>query len=187
MELLILGSMRTRCAASLSVCIRGFLAALSRGFVIREQGMDDVRLRPATLDDIDALYRIHRAALGLYVEQTWGWDEGWQAGDFREHCDVSVRHVIEYRGQVIGFMDVIEEEGRTLLASISITPEFQRRGIGTYLILDVLCGAVSRGVPVVLRVLRVNPARSLYERLGFETVGASDTDYTMEAHPARRG
>jgi hypothetical protein len=46
--------------------------------------MDDVRLRPATFDDIDALYRIHRAALGPYVEQTWGWGEGWQAGYFRE-------------------------------------------------------------------------------------------------------
>jgi ribosomal protein S18 acetylase RimI-like enzyme len=179
--------MRTRCAAALSASISGFSAALSRGFVVREQGMDDVRLRPATLDDIDALYRIHRAVLGPYVEQTWGWDEGWQAGHFREHFDVSVRQVIEYRGQVIGFLDVIEEEGRTLLASIRIIPEFQRRGIGTSLIRGVLHGAASRGVPVVLRVLRINPARSLYERLGFEAVGASDTHYTMEAHPARRG
>ncbi len=149
--------------------------------------MDDARLRPATLDDMDDLYRIHRAALGPYVEQTWGWDEEWQAGHFREHFDVSVRQVIEYRGQVVGFLDVIEEEGRTLLASISITPEFQRRGIGTSLIRGVLHGAASREVPVVLRVLRINPAQSLYESLGFETVGASDTHYTMEAHPARRG
>jgi ribosomal protein S18 acetylase RimI-like enzyme len=179
--------MRTRCAAALSASIRGFLAALSRGFVVREQGMEDVRLRPATLDDIDALYRIHRAALGPYVEQTWGWDEGWQAGHFREHFDVSVRQVVEYRGRTIGFLDVIEEEGRTLLASIRITPEFQRRGIGTSLIRGVLHGAASRGVPAVLRVLRINPARSLYERLGFENVDSSDTHYTMEAHPARRG
>jgi ribosomal protein S18 acetylase RimI-like enzyme len=149
--------------------------------------MDDIRLRPATFDDVDTLYRIHRAALGPYVEQTWGWDERWQAGHFREHFDVSVRQVIEYHGQAIGFLDVIEEEGRTLLASIRITPEFQRRGIGTFLIRGVLHRAESRGVPVVLRVLRINPARSLYERLGFETVGVSDTHYTMTAHPARRG
>jgi ribosomal protein S18 acetylase RimI-like enzyme len=149
--------------------------------------MEDVRLRPATLDYIDALYRIHRAALGSYVEQTSGWDEGWQAGNFREHFDVSVRQVVEYRGRTVGFLDVIEEGGRTLLASIRIAPEFQRRGIGTSLIRGVLHGAASRGVPVVLRVLRNNPARSLYERLGFETVGASDTHYIMAAHPARRG
>jgi ribosomal protein S18 acetylase RimI-like enzyme len=149
--------------------------------------MDDVRVRPATLDDVDALYPIHRAAPGPYVEQTWGSDEGWQAAHFREHFDVSVRQVIEYRGQVIGFLDVIEEEGRTLLASIRITPEFQRRGIGTSLMRDMMHGAASRRVPVVPRVLRINPARLLYERLGFESVGASDTHYTMTAHPARWG
>jgi ribosomal protein S18 acetylase RimI-like enzyme len=179
--------LRTRSAAALSASVEGFLAALSRGLVVREQEMDDVRLRPATFDDIDPRYRIHRAALGSYVERTWGWDEGWQAGHFREHFDVSVRQVIEYRGQAIGFLDVIEEEGRTLLASIRITPAFQRRGIGTSLIRDVLSGAASRRVPVVLRVLRINPARSLYERLGFEIVGVSDTHYIMTAHPSRSG
>jgi ribosomal protein S18 acetylase RimI-like enzyme len=147
--------------------------------------MRDVRLRPATLDDLDTLYLIHRAALGPYVERTWGWDEGWQAGHFRAHFDVSIRRVIEYQGQAVGFLDVIEEEGRTLLASIRIAPEFQQRGIGTFLIRDILNAAALRGVPVVLRVLRVNPARSLYERLGFEIVGASDTHYTMTAHPAQ--
>jgi ribosomal protein S18 acetylase RimI-like enzyme len=147
--------------------------------------MNDVRLRPATIDDIDVLYQIHHAALGPYVERTWGWDDGWQAGHFRAHFDVSVHQVIEYQGQTVGFLDVIEEEERTFLASISIAPEFQRRGIGTFLIRGVLDGAASRGVPVILRVLRVNPARSLYERLGFELVGASDTHYNMTAHPAR--
>jgi hypothetical protein len=43
---------------------------------------------------------------------------------------VSVRQVIEYRGQVVGFLDVIEEEGRTLLASIRITPNSNGAGSG---------------------------------------------------------
>jgi ribosomal protein S18 acetylase RimI-like enzyme len=149
--------------------------------------MQDIRLRPATFDDVDALYLIHRAALRAYVEQTWGWDEDWQARYFRDRFDASMRQVIEYHGQVVGFLDVIEEEGRTLLASISIAPEFQGRGIGTFLIRGMLDAAASRGVPVVLRVLRVNRARSLYERLGFEIVDTSDTHYTMTAHPARKG
>ena len=150
--------------------------------------MADVPLRPATLDDVDALYLIHRAVLGPYVEQTWGpWNENWQAEQFREQFDVSIRQVVEEHGRVIGFLDVIDEEGRTVLASIRIAPEFQRRGIGTSLIRGVLERAALRGVPVTLRVLRVNPARMLYERLGFEVVDASDTHFTMIAHPARGG
>jgi ribosomal protein S18 acetylase RimI-like enzyme len=150
--------------------------------------MADVQLRPATLDDVDALYLIHRAALGPYVEQTWGpWNENWQAEQFREQFDVSIRQVVEDHGRVIGFLDVIDEEGRTVLANIRIAPEFQRRGIGTSLIRGVLERAALRGVPVTLRVLRVNPARMLYERLGFEVVDTSDTHFTMIAHPARGG
>lgn len=149
--------------------------------------MDHIRLRPATFDDIEPLFQIHRAALGLYVEQIWGWDDRWQAEHFRGHFDFSVRQVIEYRGQTVGFLDVIEEQGRTLLASIRIAPEFQRHGIGTSLIRGVLGQAAVRNVPVVLRVLRINPAQSLYKRLGFEIVGENDTHYTMAVHPARKG
>ncbi len=146
--------------------------------------MPAVQLRPATKDDVDALYRIHRDALGHYVEQTWGaWDEDWQTRNFREHFDVTHRQVVEWDGRAIGFLDVMEQDESTLLANIQISPEFQRRGIGTRLIRDVLERAASRGVPVTLRVLRVNPARRLYERLGFEVVDTSETHYMMASHP----
>ena len=38
------------------------------------------------------------------------------------------------------------------------------------------------GAPIgcLLRVLRVNPARRLYERLGFEVTGESPTHFEME-------
>jgi ribosomal protein S18 acetylase RimI-like enzyme len=142
--------------------------------------MPDVHLRPATLEDVDVLYRIHQDALGAYVEQTWGaWDEAWQAQNFRANFDTALRQVIECDGRAIGFLDVVEQEASTVLASIMIAPAFQRRGIGTHLIQDVLERAAARGVPVTLRVLRVNPARGLYERLGFAVVDASDTHYLM--------
>jgi ribosomal protein S18 acetylase RimI-like enzyme len=149
--------------------------------------MPQVQLRPATLDDVEALFRIHRDSLGPYVEQTWGpWDESWQVQNFREAFDVKVRQVIESEGQVIGFVDVVQKEDSTVLASIEIAPAFQRRGIGAQLIRDVLERAASRGVPVNLRVLRINPARRLYERLGFEVVDATETHYMMTAHPVRQ-
>lgn len=38
--------------------------------------------------------------------------------------------------------------------------------------------------PVWLQVLKVNPARALYERLGFRVVGQSDTHWHMLREPA---
>jgi hypothetical protein len=39
-------------------------------------------------------------------------------------------------------------------------------------------------VPTVLQVLKVNPARQLYERLGFRRVGETATHFKMQADRA---
>jgi ribosomal protein S18 acetylase RimI-like enzyme len=47
------------------------------------------------------------------------------------------------------------------------------------LIADFLDEARVAGMSVVLGVLRANPARRLYERLGFRVVGQSEISYKM--------
>jgi ribosomal protein S18 acetylase RimI-like enzyme len=64
-----------------------------------------------------------------------------------------------------------------------VAPEHQGKGIGTRLISEVLQDAHSRGLAVRLRVLKVNPAQRLYERLGFAVVGETETHHLMEARP----
>ena len=48
-----------------------------------------------------------------------------------------------------------------------LLPEFQRRGIGSRLVTDVHGLARSKGKGVRLTVIRCNPAKKLYDRLGF--------------------
>ena len=117
-----------------------------------------------------------------YVERTWGWDEHWQVRHFRERFDASTRQVIQYDGTDIGFIDVEEREDHFSLGFIGISPDYQRRGIGTFLIHDLLRKAAARGLPVTLQVLKGNPARALYERLGFELTGETDTHYLMKSN-----
>jgi ribosomal protein S18 acetylase RimI-like enzyme len=45
----------------------------------------------------------------------------------------------------------------------------------------VLDEARRSGKPVALQVLKVNPARRLYERLGFSVTGENETLYFMKA------
>ena len=66
------------------------------------------------------------------------------------------------------------------LDRVFLLPECQNRGIGTRLVRDVLAEARAAGLPVRLRVFRVNPARRLYERLGFVATGETDTHALME-------
>jgi ribosomal protein S18 acetylase RimI-like enzyme len=140
-----------------------------------------ITIRPATRDDVDRLFAIHRAALKSYVDATWGWDDDWQADYFREHFDTSIRHVICCAADDIGFLDVMAQPDAIILQNIEIDPDYHGRGIGTELIRRVLTDADNNGIPVRLQVLKVNSrARDLYERLGFVPVGQTDTHCQME-------
>lgn len=145
--------------------------------------MSDVELRPATSEDLDFLYHVHRAAMRDYVAQTWGWDEQWQREHFRQHFDPSEAEIIRFGGQDVGYITVDHREDELFLANIAILPEYQNLGIGTFLIRKVLAEAKQLGRPATLQVLKVNPARSLYEQLGFVAVGETATHYVMRATP----
>ena len=138
-------------------------------------------LRPASLDDIEELFAIHRAALGEYIAATWGWDDEWQQKFFRKGFDSYVRSVIEVQGVSIGFLDVTEREEGLYLENIELAPKYQNRGIGTEIIRSLIARAQAKRTIVRLQVLRANPrARALYERLGFEDVGETETHFLMQ-------
>lgn len=56
------------------------------------------------------------------------------------------------------------------LMDISLLPTHRGCGAGTRLVAELVAGADAAGVPVVLHVEHDNPARRLYERLGFTGV-----------------
>jgi ribosomal protein S18 acetylase RimI-like enzyme len=142
-----------------------------------------VKLRPATPGDAEFLYQLLRATMRDYVEQTWSWDEDWQRAYFDMHFDPAQNQVIVLNGRDIGVISAERREDDIHLSSIYILPAYQGRGIGTQLINDLLAEAFRQGLPVSLRVLKVNPARRLYERLGFVVVDEMDTHYIMKVTP----
>jgi len=145
--------------------------------------MTDLTLRKATQQDFDFLYHLNRATMKEYVEQTWGWDEVWQQRYFRQHFDPAVRQIITFQGRDVGVLSVAEGEAEVFLDTVEVLPEYQGRGIGTCIINSVLTEAHRKDKPVVLQVLKVNPARRLYERLGFSVTGETSTHYLMKAIP----
>jgi ribosomal protein S18 acetylase RimI-like enzyme len=144
---------------------------------------EEISLRPATAEDSDFLYDLHRAAMQHYVAQTWGWDEAWQRNNFRQHFNPAECQVITYQGRACGFVSVLERETEVFLKFIEVLPEYQNHGIGTAVIKSILEEAHRSGQPVGLQVLKVNPARALYGRLGFITTGETATHYLMKATP----
>lgn len=152
-------------------------------------------LRPVAAGDFAFLRDLHAATIRDYVDQTWGWDDAAQAARFREAFDTRMRRIADGEadpeagqivvvdGQNAGVLEVERRADGLFIANIAIAPPYQGRGLGATLIRAVLAVAAREGVPTRLRVLRVNPARHLYERLGFAICGETLTHYLMEAVP----
>src|SRR5262249_13638834 len=126
----------------------------------------------------------HPTTLRDYVDQTWGWDENWQRSRFEKDFDPDSIQIIQNRSDPIGYLSVQNRADEIFLAAIEIAPAFQNRGIGTQLIVQLFSASDRTRVPVRLFCLKVNPARRLYERLGFQRVEETDTHYIMERLPS---
>ena len=138
-------------------------------------GAVQYRLRAAGESDRPYLFDSYKKTLGPYVERIWGWDEAFQHSGFWKHNPLSRFQVIMVDEQAAGGLHVEEDQDGIAIRMIFVLPEFQNRGIGTSVISDVLAQARLRKKRVELKVIKHNPAKNLYERLGFEVLRSSES------------
>ena len=136
-------------------------------------------LRPATESDYELMWEIQRISLGPYVDATWGWDEAFQRSYFDEHFDHRKHQIIRVEGRDAGFLSVEHREDYVYLGNVALLPDFQNRGIGAVVVRDVITQAEESALSVRLQVLKSNPARRFYERLGFTPYGETETHFQM--------
>jgi len=129
--------------------------------------------------DFAFLWRLHNVALKNYVTKLWGWDEKRQKQLFEQTFNPPRGQVIVVDGIDAGFLDVVDKRTETLLSSIRLLPEFQNRGVGTRIIESVINKARRENKAVRLQVLKINPARHFYKRLGFEISDETETHFLM--------
>lgn len=140
-------------------------------------------VRQATEADYAFLFHLYQASMKDYVTQTWGWDEAAQQILFRERFEPTHVQIVVVDGRAVGALSVQQQPDTLVLANLQILPEAQKQGLGAAIIKMLLCQARELGVSVSLQVLKVNPARKLYERLGFTVIGETDTHYLMRTGP----
>lgn len=136
--------------------------------------MDEYGLRPATSEDFEFVFQLNKVNMYHYVQELRGWDDAFERADLRLGFRPGVDQIITLGDQDIGRLLVVRHPDCVEIRHIEILPQYQRRGIGTRVILDVLQDAREQGLPVTLTVLNTNPARKLYERLGFREVETFD-------------
>src|SRR5215831_19687482 len=145
--------------------------------------MPDLVIRPAVQDDLDVLWDfLAMAAYEPHAEAAKAvpfvakYLVGWQRpGDFG--C------IAEQHGAIIGAawarrfaaaeLKVPYGDEEAPKVSIGVKPHARGQGVGAKLMCAVIGEAAHRGLRLCLSVRSDNPARRLYERLGFRDIPGS--------------
>jgi ribosomal protein S18 acetylase RimI-like enzyme len=143
----------------------------------------NVSLRPATHEDFSFVFQLNKINMKKYVEKLRGWDEQAERLDMKAKFKPFVDQIIVVYNYDVGIFAVDKKESEFYLRHIEILPAYQNKGIGSFLLHQILREADKRCITVKLQVLKLNPARRLYERLGFSVYGESELKYKMVYAP----
>lgn len=136
-------------------------------------------LRPVHESDRDFVFETYKATLQKHVEWAWGWDEKFQREGFWTHHPITEFQVIAVGEARAGGMHVEIGSSRNFVRMIFLLPEFQGRGLGSALLCREVDRARSSGKCLELKVVKNNPAKLLYDRLGFVLVEQDNATYHM--------
>ncbi len=142
-------------------------AAAALGLSLRPVLADDMaflsRLYATTRADELAITGWPEATKSLFVVQQFTAQNASYLGEFPG----TDRLIVERTGAAIGRVYVDGSGTSCHLIDITLMPETCGQGLGSALIADLQRHAAARGQSVALSVIATNPARRLYERLGF--------------------
>lgn len=140
--------------------------------------------RPAQADDLADLVALVEKTLRKYAEQSLGpWDPLGAERSIEASLQRGDWQILSLHGARLGAIAVVRGDREMRLAELFLEPAFHGRGWGTALVQEVIDEASQRGLPLRLRVLRSNPARRLYARLGFEVERSSPERLWLVAQP----
>jgi GNAT superfamily N-acetyltransferase len=153
-----------------------------------------IAFRPCREEDLPFLSDLYASTRAEEVAQT-GWPAAAQRAflaqqfaaqhhHYQLHYPDAERLLIEQGGAPAGRIYLAERDGMLRLIDVALLPASRGSGVGTAIMTDLLRQAEALGLGIVIHVERYNPARRLYDRLGFAFVEDTGVYDRMEWRPA---
>lgn len=150
---------------------------------------NSISLRLAEADDEAFLFQLYRDTRAEEMA-AWGWSDAQQqaflsmqfrARNLSYSAYPNTEHSIVLNAdQPIGRMLISRKDDEIRLVDIALLAEARGQGIGAKLIAGLFETAAEENKPVRLHVEKFNPALRLYQRLGFQIIEDTGTQFFME-------
>ncbi|PCJ12634.1 MAG: hypothetical protein COB04_17505 [Gammaproteobacteria bacterium] len=139
-------------------------------------------LRSGSQADKDWLYDLYCRTMRPCIEATWGWDEEFQSNEFNSNLAPICFLIIVFDGENIGGFCLKDNEDHLYLEMILLEPKYQKSGIGKSAMSHIMELAKKNGLPLKLSVIKKNPVKPFYEKLGFSQYDEDESFYRMQWH-----
>jgi len=125
--------------------------------------LSSLTLRGANPSDSEFAYHAKKAAFKAYVEKVWGWHEDEQLRLHEQRFAAQDFRIVNLAGIDVGVVAVELASDCVKVNQLFILPEHQSKGIGYGCMSLIMEEAREVGLPVRLRVMKVNlRAQALY-------------------------
>ena len=138
-----------------------------------------IDLRPVRPDDYAFALDLYLATIKPYASAWAIWVDEEQEALFSDLWRPDDTRVIVLDGVDVGWVEVRQTGEEIFLKQLYVAPAYQRRGIGTHGVLQLLAEWTGIATSMALFVLKNNPAVRFYERLGFSVVRETPTKFMM--------
>jgi ribosomal protein S18 acetylase RimI-like enzyme len=138
--------------------------------------------RAATQDDIPFLMQLRLDTMEAHLVAS---GEETSEAHHRERMlyRFGLGQVLVENGEPVGLLKLARDPDEWAVIQIQLVPRLQGHGVGRQLLEPFLEEARAARKDVVLNVLKANPAKKLYQRIGFYVEREDEFRFYMRAHP----
>lgn len=140
----------------------------------------ELKYRSAIENNYEFCRCLHHQGIRPYVEPLWGWEDEFQNLRFKRNWNPVNIEIIELDQRDIGYIELSKSSDAVKLVNIYITQNMRGKGIGSLVVSNFIRQYKDTAPKLTLNVLWNNPAKKLYERLGFKFVLRDDQTLKYE-------
>jgi ribosomal protein S18 acetylase RimI-like enzyme len=134
--------------------------------------------RQANENDIDYLLRLRQETMTEHIVNS-GLETSIEKHLDRINYEFNESKIILLADKAIGVLKLKKEDDKIEIIQLQIEPKYQGRGLGQDILNGIIKRAEENNQMITLSVLKLNPARNLYEKMGFEIIEEDKHSYKM--------